>query len=320
MTSQADIVQETPERAELLPTAPIAKPARSVIYRTRLPNLALWLVVGLWTLAVVVPVGSLFLWSFMSVVRFRIVPPFTLDAYDQIFDTGRYGVVFATLRIAATVTVIEVIVALPIALWLAKGIKSVAARSMIMALLTIPFFISLASRTIVLRPVLGREGLVNTLLMAAHLTDRPLDSLLFSEFAVHFGLLGPSFPPMVLPIFLAITLIDDDLIEASRDLGASSWRVFVGIILPLSMPGIVAGIIFTFVPLLGETVVPQLLGGANVPMLGASMSSLVSNLNYPAAAALSVIVLVVLGILLWILWRVAPRYLSLQSVFEGMRR
>jgi spermidine/putrescine transport system permease protein len=320
MTLQAEIVRDAQHGSEELPAAVLARPFRGVIYRAQLPHLFLGLVVGLWTAIAVVPVASLFLWSFMSVERFQLALPLNLEAYRQVLETGRYGVVFATLRIAATVTLIEMIVALPIALWLAKGVKSMAVRTMAMALLTIPFFISLASRTIVLRPVLGREGLINTLLVATHLTDRPLDSLLFSQFAVHLGLLGPSFPPMVLPIFLAITWIDDDLIEASRDLGASSWRVFVDVILPLSMPGIVAGIVFTFVPLLGETVVPQLLGGANVPMLGPSMSSLVSNLNYPAAAALSVIVLLALGILLLILRRVAPRYLSLQSVFEGLRR
>lgn len=168
--------------------------------------------------------------------------------------------------------------------------------------------------------MLGRNGLINTLLLDAGFIQQPLDSLLFSELAVHLGLLGPYFPPMVLPIFLAMSLIDDSFIEASRDLGANSWRVFLDVALPLSMTGIVAGVIFTFVPMLGETVVPQLLGGANVPMLGPSMASLVSNLNYPAAAALSAIVLLVLVLLLGVLRLVGSRYMSLQAVFEGLRR
>lgn len=301
-------------------TSGVARPMRNLSRRIEPSTFFFWLLIAFWVAAVLIPVASLFVWSFLKVERFQLAWSFGLDAYRQILETGRYGVVLTTLRIVGTVTLIELLVALPVALWLAKGVRSATARTLALALLTIPFFISLASRTIVFRPILGRNGLINTVLIESGIIQQPLDSLLFSEFAVHLGLLGPFFPSMVLPIFLAMALISDDLIEASRDLGASSWRVFLDIILPLSMPGIVAGIIFTFVPMLGETVVPQLLGGANVPMLGPSMASLVSNLNYPAAAALSAIVLAILTTLLVILRLVGPRYLSLQSVFEGLRQ
>lgn len=137
---------------------------------------------------------------------------------------------------------------------------------------------------------------------------------------MHLGLLGPSFPPMILPIFMAMALIDDDLIEAGRDLGGAPYRVFKDVILPLSMPGIVAGIIFTFVPMLGETVVPQLLGGSNVTMLGTTISSLAQVLNYPVAAALSVIVLLILALFLVLMRLVAPRQASFSAAFEGLKR
>jgi spermidine/putrescine transport system permease protein len=287
---------------------------------TRRSLVLFFLIVSFWVAAVLVPVGSLLLWSFLRLEHFHFTSSVGLDAYHQMLQTGRYGVILTTLRIAATVTFIELVISIPVALWLAKGVRSYVVRAMWLSLLTIPFFVSLASRTIVFRPVLGRNGPINILLMNFHVTSQPVDALLFSEFSVHLGLLGPSFPPMVLPIFLAMSLIDDDLLEASRDLGASPWRVFVDVILPLSMPGVVAGAVFTFVPMLGESVVPQLLGGANVPMLGPSISSLVSNLNYPAAAALSVIVLLILAMLLAIVRLAMPRYLSFQSVFEALRR
>jgi spermidine/putrescine transport system permease protein len=286
---------------------------------TRL-HYALWVIVALWTAAVLVPVGSLLIWSFLHLENYRFVWSAGTDAYLQLLESGRYEVIVTTLRIAATITLIELAVALPVALWLAKGVKSPAAKAMSLALLTIPFFISLASRTMVFRPVLGRSGLINTMLLDLGLIDRPLDSLLFSEFAVHLGLLGPFFPTMVLPIFMAIALIDDDLIEASRDLGANSRKVFTDVILPLATPGIVAGIIFTFVPMLGETVVPQLLGGSNVSMLGGSIASLVQVLNYPVAAALSVIVLLILAALLGVMSFVAPRHISIGAAFEGLKR
>jgi ABC-type spermidine/putrescine transport system permease subunit I len=280
----------------------------------------LWAIVALWAAIVLIPVASLLVWSFLRLEDYRFVFSPGLDAYAQVFQSGRYNVTITTLRIAATITLIELVIAIPVALWLAKGVKSAAVKSLALALLTIPFFISLASRTIVFRPVLGRTGLINTTLMDLGLIEQPIDSLLFSEFAVHLGLLGPSFPPMILPIFMAMALIDDDLIEASRDLGGAPHRVFTDVILPLSMPGIVAGIIFTFVPMLGETVVPQLLGGSNVTMLGTTISSLVQVLNYPVAAALSVIVLLILALFLVLMRLAAPRHASFGAAFEGLNR
>ena len=125
---------------------------------------------------------------------------------------------------------------------------------------------------------------------------------------------------MALPIFLTMTLIDDELIHAARDLGAAPARVFFDVIRPLAMPGIVAGIIFTFVPMLGETVVPQLLGGGQVNMLGGSITSLMTVLNYAVAAALSVMVLVILATLLLLLRLSSPNVLSLTAIFEGLKR
>lgn len=276
------------------------------------------LFITLWVVFVVAPVVLLIVWSFVEMKDYRFTLDFGTAAYEAVFGSGRYEVTLRTLRIAATVTLIELILAIPFALWLAKGARSAVLKSMVLALLTVPFFISLASRTIVWRSALSRTGLVNTALMQAGIIDQPLDWLLFSEFSVHLGLLAPSFPTMVLPVFLSISLIDDELIEAARDIGASPGRVFRDVVLPLAMPGIIAGIIFTFVPLLGETVVPQLLGGGRVSMLGASITSLLQVLNYPVAAALSTLVLGMLAALFLMLRLIGGG--SVAAVFEGMKR
>ncbi|QFR33069.1 ABC transporter permease [Ancylobacter sp. TS-1] len=278
----------------------------------------LFLFIALWAVFVVVPVALLVLWSFLEMKDYSFSTSLSLDAYAAVFDSGRYEVTLRTLRIAGTVTAIELGLALPFALWLAKGVRSPLLKAMVLALLTVPFFISLASRTIVWRSVLSRSGLVNTALMHLGIIDQPLDWLLFSEFSVHLGLLAPSFPTMVLPVFLSISLIDDELIEAARDLGASPVKVLGDVILPLALPGIVAGIIFTFVPLLGETVVPQLLGGGRVAMLGASITSLLQVLNYPVAAALAALVLGILAALFLALRLIGGG--SIAAVFEGMKR
>ena len=225
-----------------------------------------------------------------------------------------------TVRLAFTITALELLIALPFSIWLSKGLRSPVVKALTMALLTVPFFLSMSSRTIVWRSVLGRTGLLNSLLMHLGIVDQPLDWMLFSEFSVYIGLIGPSFPTMVFPMCLAINLIDDEYIEAARDLGGTPWRVFLDVVLPLAMPGIVAGIIFTFVPMLGETVVPALLGGGQVTLLGASIQSLLTILNYSVAAALAVLVLGILALLLVILRVFLPGGRDIGSIFRGLAR
>lgn len=276
--------------------------------------------IAFWSLFVIVPVLGLLIWPFIRYENYAFIFSPTTEAIRTVLDSGRYQVTLTTLRIAATITVIELLIALPFSIWLVRGLRSNLARSLILAALAIPFFLSLASRTIVWRALLGTTGPVNTVLMQFGLVSEPLDWLLFSEFAVHLGLLGPSFPTMVFPIYLALTLIDDELFEAAADLGASPIRMFLDVILPLAAPGILAGIIFTFVPMLGETVVPALLGGGHVSMLGGSINSLIGVLNYPVASALGLIVLCILILLLVILRGLGRGRISLASAFAEMRK
>ncbi len=276
--------------------------------------------IAFWGLFVVVPVLGLLVWPFIRYENYAFVFSPTTEAIRTVLDSGRYQVTLTTLRIAATITAIELLIALPFSIWLVRSLRSNLARSLILAALAIPFFLSLASRTIVWRALLGTTGPINGLLMHFGLISEPLDWLLFSEFAVHLGLLGPSFPTMVFPIYLALTLIDDELFEAAADLGASPVRIFLDVILPLAAPGILAGIIFTFVPMLGETVVPALLGGGHVSMLGGSINSLIGVLNYPVASAHGLIVLCILNVLLVALRALGRSKVSLASAFAEMRK
>jgi spermidine/putrescine transport system permease protein len=273
-----------------------------------------------WCIVVMVPLLGLVIWSFCQVEGFRLLLRPTLEAYYRLFDSGRWEVTIRTVRLAFTITALELLIALPFSIWLSKGLRSPGVKALTMALLTVPFFLSMSSRTIVWRSVLGRTGLLNSLLIHLGIVDQPLDWMLFSEFSVYIGLIGPSFPTMVFPMYLAINLIDDEYIEAARDLGGTPWRVFLDVVLPLAMPGIVAGIIFTFVPMLGETVVPALLGGGQVTLLGASIQSLLTILNYSVAAALAVLVLGILAMLLVILRVFLPSGRGIGSIFQGLAR
>ena len=276
--------------------------------------------VVLWFLLVIAPLLLLLVYTFLQSKGFRVLWEPTFATWDKLFESGRWLVTVRTLRIAFTITAIELIIAFPFALWLAKGCRSHTVKAVLLAALTIPFFLDLSSRTIVWRTILGRQGLLNTALLELGLIDEPLDWLLFSEFAVHFGMLAPYFPTMVFPIFLVLTLIDDEYIQASRDLGASPLQTFFYVVLPLSLPGVMAGIVFTLVPTMAEYVVPWLMGGFKVNMIARSVENALTVLKYPTAAALSTFIIVLLCVLLAALAMLLRRAGGLAGVFEALRR
>lgn len=270
-----------------------------------------------WVGIVLVPLLIISVFSFFSIKQYQMVFEPTLATWTGLFESGRWVVVARTLQFAVTVTIIELLLAFPFALWLAKGCRSDRVRALIITLLTIPFFLDASSRIIVWRSILGTNGVINTLLMNTGLIDQPITWLLYSGFAVHFGMIGSYFPSAVFPIFLTISLIDDDLIKASADLGASARQTLFNIILPLAMPGIIGGAIFTMVPLMAAWVEPQLLGGGQVNLLGQSIQSALSNLNYPVAAALSTIVIAILILLLSLLTLSLRGRMNMASIFQN---
>jgi spermidine/putrescine transport system permease protein len=173
--------------------------------------------------------------------------------------------------------------------------------------LTVPFFLDASARTIVWRAVLGTSGLINTALIKLHLIDAPIQWLLFSDFSVYLGLIGPYFPNMVMPIYLSILLIDNDLLQASADMGASPATTLRSVVIPLAMPGIVAGMIFTFVPVMGDSVVPTILGGGKKEYLADAVMSLSTSMNYSGAAAFATIILTIVAASLPAFWLVRRR-------------
>ncbi len=240
----------------------------------------------LWAIGVLLPIMSLVLISFLQGRGLSFLWTFSFSAYASVFVDYRIETILRSLRVVGLVTLIELALAFPFALWLAKGIREGWTKSILLVLLVVPFFLSPAARTIVWRPILGREGLINSMLMGSGVTDTPMDWLLFTEFAVHLGLIGPYFPSMVWPIFISISLIDDELIKAARDLGATPLQALRDVVLPLSVPGIVAGVIFTAIPMLGDNVATTLLGGGRVSLMAETFDDLVRAMNYPGAAAL----------------------------------
>jgi ABC-type spermidine/putrescine transport system permease subunit I len=273
-----------------------------------------------WSGLVILPLLIMAGFSFLQVRAYHVVYEPSFATWKSLLASGRWIAIVRTLRIAFTITAIEFVLAFPFAIWLAKICRSKPLKALIVTLLTIPFFLDASSRVIVWRAILGENGLVNTLLLQAGVIDHPLSWLLFSEFAVHFGMIGSYFPTMLFPIYLVLTLIDDEYFQASADLGASPLQTLVHVTLPLALPGIIAGCIFTLVPLMAAFVEPQMLGGGFVNLLGFSVDSALRELKYPTAAALSTVGVVMLGLLLVLLVAVTRQRTDIASIFRAIQR
>ncbi len=251
-----------------------------------------------WGVAVLLPLLSGLLLAIMQHRGLHLRWGFSLAAYRDLVATGRIGVVLDTAWMAALVSVLCLLFGFPLALWLARDARSGFAMQLVWLCLTVPFFLDPSARGLALRLMLSAGGPVNSVLLHLHLVHQPVRWLLFSDFAVMIGLLGPYFPNMVWPIYLSLTLIDPALFDASRDLGASPSQTLRLMILPLALPGILAGVIMTFIPALGDNVVPDLLGGGRTEYIADSVMALSTSMNYAGASALATVVFALLGLLL----------------------
>jgi ABC-type spermidine/putrescine transport system permease subunit I len=272
-----------------------------------------------WAVLVIVPLLVLVVFSFFESKNFAVIYKPSLATWSGLLESGRLAVTVRTVRIALTVTLIELLVGFPFALWLAKGGASKTMRATVLALLTIPFFLDLSSRTIVWRAILGQNGLVNSVLMRIGIIDRPLEWILYTEWSVHFGMVLTYFPMMVLPLYTAMTAIDDSMIEASNDLGASPTQTLFNVIVPLSLPGVLAGFVLTLGSALAAWVEPTMLGGGFVNLLSNSVESAFTALRYPVVAALTTFVIALLAVLLLLLTLVVRRFGDLSSVFRVLK-
>ena len=238
----------------------------------------------------VFPLILIIIWSFWEPTTYWIRPNLTIGAYEKFFILERYVTFLKTLRVSVTVTFFALMIGYPIA-YFVRRVVSERYRNVLLFVFVIPFFLSYIVRVFSLRLILGRYGVINNLLMWIGLISEPLERLLFSEVAVHIGLLSSYLPFMVFPIVLSIDRVGDSVIEASQDLGATFIHTLIRVIIPLTKPGIFAGCIFVFVSSLGSTVEWDLLGGVGEFATPQMLESLMTALKFPSAFAISTLIL-----------------------------
>lgn len=216
-----------------------------------------------------------------------------------------------SVRMAAISTLLALLIGYPMAYAIvrAPGRWRVA----LLILVMLPFWTSFLIRVYAWVGLLRPTGIINSALMALGLTDAPL-KLINTEFAVYLGMVFCYLPYMLLPLYARLEKLDVALIEAALDLGATPMRTFWQVTLPLSLPGIYAGCLLVFVPAVGEFVIPELLGGADVLMIGKVMwSEFFSNRDWPVSAAVATLLLVALVVPIAVLQTLSARRAAAES-------
>ena len=213
-----------------------------------------------------------------------------------------YAEIFArSARLALFNVLITLVICYPAALW----VRSLSRRwrLFVVFLITLPFFISLVIRLFAWVLILRPTGFLNSSLLGLGLISEPFD-IIFTETAVLIGMAYILLPFMFLPVYASVEKLDRSLVEVSSDLGASSFQTFCRVTVPLTLPGIAAGSVLVFIPSLGNFIVPDLLGGAKVMMIGNLIEQqFLSARNWPFGAALSVMMMAVMFLLILIYLR-----------------
>ena len=217
----------------------------------------------------------------------------TLESWRLLIGDDLYIAAFANaLRIAFTATLVTLLIGYPMAYAMARA--EPRWRGVLVMLVVVPFWTSFLIRVYAWMLLLRPTGLINEGLMALGLIAEPLP-LMANEFAVHLGLVYSYLPFMVLPLYAALERLDPALLEAAQDLGARPSSAFWRVTLPLSLPGIVAGILLVFIPSVGEFIIPDLLGGPDSPMIGKILwTEFFNNRDWPTASALAIGLLILL--------------------------
>jgi putrescine transport system permease protein len=197
-----------------------------------------------------------------------------------------------SLEISAFATLILLIVGYPIAYGIARTPRRL--QAVLVVLIVLPFWTSFLIRIYAWMNILQRDGPLNQLLLALHIVRQP-PVWLATDTAIYIGVVYSYLPFMVLPLYATLEKLDQSLLEAAADLGCPRWKTFWLVTLPLSSPGVVAGVLLCFIPIVGEFVIPDLLGGSQTPMIGQTIwMEFFGNKDWPTASAVAVVLVCLL--------------------------
>jgi putrescine transport system permease protein len=221
------------------------------------------------------------------------VSQLSLDTYALIAsDTIYLSSYLKSLQVAAVSTAILLLIGYPLAYGIARSPRRL--QPLLVMLIVLPFWTSFLIRVYAWINILQRDGLLNGVLLNVHVIDAPV-AWLASDTAIYIGVVYSYLPFMVLPLYAALEKIDPALLEAAADLGCTRTRAFWRVTVPLTRAGMAAGTLLCFIPIVGEFVIPDLLGGSDTHMIGQTLwTEFFSNRDWPVASAIAVLLLILL--------------------------
>ena len=248
----------------------------------------------------IVPLILVVIVSFWDYNDYEMLPAFITRSYTESFDgcltslpdlCTIFKTYLSTAKFCLIVWALTLVIGFTVAYYLAFYIRSTTMQMVLFLVCTIPFWTSNVIRMISWIPLLGRNGVVNQMLMGAHLTNQPVEWLLYSQFSVALAFVHLFAFFMVAPIFNSMMRIDRRLIEAAYDAGATSWQMLTNVIIPLSKPGIAIGSIFVVTIVMGDFITFGVMGGEQIASAGKAIETRLNALQFPPAAANAVILL-----------------------------
>ncbi|MEA5466931.1 ABC transporter permease [Leptothoe sp. PORK10 BA2] len=257
------------------------------LYATLLPPLV-WM-----SLIYFLPIALLGIYGFWRLESFEIVQVFTLKNFQTIAQNASYQrVLLRTVAIALTVTAVDVVIALPLAYFITR--HGGRYRQLLTLLVILPLWSSYLVRVFAWKIILGYNGVINTLLVSLGILSAPSSAFLYNGFAITLTFVHVWLPFMILPVITAFERLPSNLLEASADLNAPPLTTFRRVVLPLVMPGILAGSINVFALTMGDFITPSLVGGAGDIMLGNIIASQFGvSYNWPLGAAFALVVIAI---------------------------
>jgi spermidine/putrescine transport system permease protein len=242
---------------------------------------------------VVVPLVFTFTMSFYSSEGLEIEKSATLKNYKLFLTDPVYSrILLKSLRLALTVSLLSIAMAYPLAYMV--SFKMVRGRNLLFMMCIIPLWVSYLVRIIAWRSILGNKGVINSVLMVLGIIQEPLRIFLYNRFAVAVTLTYICIPFVFIPVYTALEKIPRNLLNAANDLGANEFSTFLNVVLPLSLPGLITGFIFSFIIALGDYIIPLQLGGTQGIMFGNLIwSQFGFAFNWPFGAALGFVLFII---------------------------
>ena len=235
------------------------------------------------------PFSDLIEWTESGAMTIRIV----FDNFIYIFEDDLYSRTYLnSLKISTISTILCLLIGYPMAYGIIRS--GPVAKKILLFLIILPFWTSFLLRVYAWMGLLADQGTINNLLIWLGLIDEPI-RMLYTEFAVYVGIVYTYLPFMILPLYANMEKLDSTLNEAAADLGSRPTNTFFTVTLPLTIPGIIAGSLLVFIPATGEYVIPDLLGGGNVLMIGRLLfNEFSANTDWPVASAVAIVLLFLL--------------------------